>query len=95
MKSLAEASAAVAAAVAAVDGDGANTRAAILALAGKQNSSNAAIHESLSAVRESLVAIATAMTANGQDIDGQIAATAAAVEVPDFDSAAEEAQVGS
>ncbi len=92
-KSLAEANAAVAAALLATQNDGANTRDAILALAAKQNASNAAIHASLSAVREAVVQIATAMTANGQDVDGTILSTAQAIEVHDFDSAPEGASV--
>lgn len=86
-KSLTEANSAVAAALAAVANDGSTTRDAILALAAKQNASNVAIHASLASVRDGLVQIAQAMTANGQDVDGQILATAQAIEIHDFNSA--------
>lgn len=88
-KSLAETNAAVAAALAATANDGATTREAILALAAKQNASNAAIHASISSVREGLVQIAQAMSANGQDVDGTIVAAAQAIEIHDFDVAPE------
>jgi hypothetical protein len=86
-KSLAETTAAVNSALAAVNGDAATTRDAILALAAKQEASNAAIHASLASLRNVVVQIATSLSSTGGDVDGTLLTSAQAVTVPDFDAA--------
>ncbi len=86
-KSLAETTAAVNSALAAVNGDAATTRDAILALAAKQEASNAAIHASLASLRNVVVQIATSLSTSGADVDGTLLTSAESVTVPDFDAA--------
>ncbi len=86
-KSLAETTAAVNSALAAVNGDAATTRDAINALANKQSASNEAIHESLASIRDVIEQIAAAMSTLGADVDGTLLTNAQAVTVPDFDAA--------
>ncbi len=85
MSTLQQASAAVNAAIAAINGDEASTRQAIEALIAKQNAANAAVQSSLVALRGVVVSLANSLAANGAAIDTSLVTQAEAIVVPDFD----------
>lgn len=85
MSTLQQASAAVNAAITAINGDEASTRQAIEALIAKQNAANSAIQSSLAALRDVVVNLANSLADNGAAIDPSLVTEAEAIVVPDFD----------
>lgn len=90
MSTLAQASAAVNAAIDAINGDEASTRQAIEALIAKQNAANSAIQASLGSLRDVVVSLANSLATNGAAIDPSLVDEANAIAIPDFDAAANE-----